>query len=316
MWLKDFLIAFLLGFSLVQAGYPNEACVTQSLENQLQSLGQPAPIRRWSLAEENLHLAPSDLLPSDYLHELESELGPVTSETKYFNLSVIGKAVSTELKAGGKLVATFRFQPTPGHPASVTIENLRFENPLNTSAKLRLAQNKKGLPLNVFKFAINRLFETAKAAGYHSVTAIGTENYAVSVLYQKTVGMKPVNPKAQAFYQYLDRLFTFSRKHLSGELQVKSLDDFSKLIDYKHYTIEGAIQARWQTYLKTKELPSGMELIKMDGSVIGLIDHSVSNRPQVRFLSPTPESDRLFYWNRDISQIHDPERVLVRELNQ
>ena len=117
-------------------------------------------------------------------------------------------------------------------PNAVIIDNLTLQNPLKVSVRegLNLDQSAKGLPLDVFKFANERLIELLKAGGYSKMVTNSQQHFGVMMLYQRVVGMRAKNEQVQRIIDEIEGLYRFARKELPVDLRPKSVEAFSALL--------------------------------------------------------------------------------------
>ncbi len=256
-----FLLLFLISF---QVWAEPKTCTT--LLNSISST------KSWSFEEKNLELKAEDLLPKEFVEQVEKAKGPIKTYTT-FSDGRIDISIATERKLW-MMVALIQDEHRPN---SVIIDNLRLENPLAEEPRKNLNQEQfnKGLPASVFRHARDKIFEIAKAGGYEFAHTNSQQHYAVIMLYRKLVGMEPATPEAAQIVEKLDNYYRFSRTKLPEDVSAKSLEDFSSMLGGYNSPQSGWTHTRstiLEEYFKTGILPSDVTVYNdTDGKPMAVV---------------------------------------------
>lgn len=257
-------------------------------------LAAPSPVGRWSFAGPALSLRLDQLFPVGYLSDLASGVGVPRLLIEPGPAKLAFKVI-----AGADIqVAKFELFPAPGRTDALMIEELRLENPLSSRQNIHLSQYKKGLPADVFRYARDRIFEIARAGGFAYLATGGAQNYAVSMLYRRVVGMRPVTAEGEALFSRLDALFFTARKLVPDPFRIDSLDDFAETLgDVGNSSATPDAESALGFYNQFGTFPRGIRTIQSDTALFGFI---IPSDPPVRkesvfFLDPL-RPDRILQW--------------------
>lgn len=326
-----FLFFFVLNVSLVGAGVePCERFFSSLFFSG--NLGAPQEFRSWSKDSlPKVHAA--DFLPATFIKEIESQIGPVSLEIYDYTSKARGpqnflerisgsyqdrgqsireaqrfykgEAVEFVLRAHGEEFGNWGIVYNKENPSEVMIEGLKLENPMNKAKNLHLSQTNKGLPIDVFSHAKERLFSFLRAGGVRSIKTVGPQNYAVNMLYRKLVNMEAASYDSQVLQNQLDNLYQFAKKKLPQDVRIKTLNDFSQILgDFNDpLSVRGhEVKLLWKR--RNGTIPQGLEPLRENGDIIGLIDRrSNHDRPAVFFLNPHDKDEPILYWERIRTQI-------------
>lgn len=184
-------------------------------------------IPKWSIAEKNLQLSAKDIFPANYLQEVESQKGPLVIEVSHRPdrgyVNIFGRVKSrTYIRV--KLIQDKR------NKHALIVDELNLQDPLKEDEKTALNpdQSGKGLPPQVFRHVKERLFQIAQAGDYSEIRTNSQQHYSVVMLYRRMVGMEPASESARKVLDYLDSLYSFSRKELPEELRPKDIEEFTR----------------------------------------------------------------------------------------
>ncbi|MBC7692331.1 MAG: hypothetical protein H7222_11255 [Methylotenera sp.] len=237
-------------------------------------------IQPWQPRFEQPKLGVEDLLPLTFIAEIKKTLGKVP----YAESKRTGEEIAFRIRfaQGVPSFISWKFILDPRHPESIGIDGLRLENPIATKPRenLHSSQMKSGLPMEVFRFAREQLFEIARKGGFTKLTTHGSQNYLVAALYRRMVGMKPVTGVSDQVFELLDFCYLYATRRLPVEERITSIDDFNHVIgDYHGYTTSERAQFFWDQYQKSGIEKSDFTLLKDDqGQVIGFIDLASKSR--------------------------------------
>ncbi len=239
---------------------------------------------------------PSQFLPTDFIKEIESSLGPIevkiTASRTKINFSLSTPDFSNFMR--------WQLTDEPKNNA-LRIDNLNLRNPLNKKKNLHLVQKGKGLPGEVFRFARNQLFELVRKADRKRILTNGPQNYTVYQLYSKLVGMTPTTEKGKKYLKMLNQHYSTARKHFPEEFRPKSLNDFSTSIGgaFSDYG-EDLVYQIWKDYQENKFLSEKIKLLSNKKGEVIAFAYLEANKgyPHVYYLdTSTPKKDILHFHN-------------------
>jgi len=258
-------------------------------------------ISKWSISEKNLKLTAKDIFPKEYLHEVESTKGPFYIDVHHHPergyVSITGK-VKSRVFVRVKLIQDKRDQK------SLIVDELNLQDPLkeDEGAPLNPDQTGKGLPLQVFRHVKEQLFEIAQAGNYTEIRTNSQQHYAVVMLYRRMVGMEPADESSKKVLDYLDGLYSFSRKELPEELKPKDIEEFTRWLGTGGLDPAGLTDSRVvkiHNYFETGAVdPSFTVLKNKKGEAIGaLFKDGEKARSNIVFFDMTsPTQPKILNW--------------------
>ncbi|MBC7693116.1 MAG: hypothetical protein H7222_15235 [Methylotenera sp.] len=248
----------------------------------------------WRPGVEAPKLEAADLLPVAFLETIRSKLGV----TPYVDSSRIDDVMAFEVRFSKKIPEFMRwkFILDPAHPQTVGIDALRLENPMYVpgTSRLHASQERTGLPMDVFRFAKERLLELARKGGFTKLTTPGSQNYLVSNLYRRMVGMKPIPGVSEKAFALLDSCYLYATRKLPPEERIGSIEGFNHVIgDYFETSTSERAQRFWNRYRATAREEVGFKLLKDDqDTVIGFLDQQAESRAARLYFINTLDTDR------------------------
>jgi hypothetical protein len=265
--------SLLLIFLTVAAQFIAQAAAWAELPQCSALFSEENPFKPWSLADittvENLQA--NQFLPESFLQKLQEDGREVAITSKPI-MNIFGNGLMFEFRDSKKdLVANFGLWKG-SQEDRVILERLRLEDPTSNRENLKPAQNKKGLPGNVFYFARNSIFSFMKAGGFKKIEIPSSENFLTYMLYSRVIGGKPATERARQMSEYLkDAVSLVVKDKILGEDKA-TIEDFSRHIGgYNEGSSFGwELGALW---IKYKNDPA-----KLAENGIKLIGHS-SNQP-------------------------------------
>ncbi len=264
--------------------------------------------RPWSFAG-TLDLSPEQILPAAFLKKLSTAFG-IPAKLDVYNLSFQKRI---KISISDRSIVTINLNRDPRDSTSVYVDNLTLENPLGDEKHLHLSQDHKGLPVAVSSHIRDQILELLRAAGFKTVHASSAQNYVVSLLYRRWVGMRPASSEGEKMYRYFDELFLKSRQLLPETERPRSLNDFALF-----FGDAGQRVADYQSQLTAADIargivPEGIQLIRDNSdSVIGFIDLSATPEDEVsKVLFFKPGTFEILQWSEFA---RSPEAQLVRDL--
>ena len=290
---------------LILALTPTGALSTTELCDQVEEVrpyqSTKPQFASWSFAAKNFSAKPEQVVPRGFIDLIESTPGMGKVQLSV-NHAVHKTTPTLEvwLHAEQKLISEFILQPVIGNSKAVIIEGLRAENPLSTQQNFKLDQKKKSVPLEVFKFMKNSVFEAIRAGGFNTILCKGSQNYTVLMLYRRMIGMKPATESARSFMTMLDEYYDFARHDLPDDLKAHSVQDFTIMIGgTKEPRVTSIMQATFRDYLKygDKALHTSVKTIKdKNGRTIALV-FNIDGKKFVTFVDWTASPTQLIDWN-------------------
>lgn len=284
--MKYWFLVFLFSYSLY----------AQNCDDQVSSNKGVVPVNTWNYGED-FSLTANQILPQNFIDEIESVQGKILISGKYFQGDYHFGLATSEYEE----FIHWAFFLDHSDKDAIIVERLRLENPLvkKTGENLKMSQQNKGLPTEVFRFARNQIYEIARSGGFKKVKSITNQNYTVYLLYKRIVGLKPTSVEAENFANMLDAYYTFARKKLPEDLRPKSLNDFSfQLGDAGESTVSNAVIEKWKQYQKSKIWPENFEpIINEANEIIGFINQSAPvGTSKVHWLYLNGEKQEIIEW--------------------
>lgn len=255
---------------------------------------------QWSLEENNLRLAATDLFPQEYLRQVETQLGP-------WHIQVIHRPE----RGFVQIVGTVRSRPyvrvkliqDPRERRSLIVDELNLQDPLQKAepSQLNPDQMGKGLPPQVFKHIKEQLFKIAKAGGYEEIRTNSQQHFAVVMLYKRFVGMEPANATSQKILDQLDGLYSFARRELPEDLRPGDVEEFTRWLGTGAEDPSGLTERRLrilETFLETgKEDPSFTVLKNKKGEMVAaLFKDSEKAKSNLVFFDLSHGKPQIFNW--------------------
>ncbi len=247
-----------------------------------------------------------DFLPPEFLEKIKKEAGPIHARVFDYTKSAgddIGyESAHFEIQSRGWPFMRWSLIFDRARPGHIEISELILENPIfdKASSKLRLSQEKKGLPISVFMFVREKIVEFLHAGGFKNILAV-PENYTVSVLYRKFVQFSPANNRSLSRFHDVDKLFQYARSSLPLDVRVKSMDEFSKILGTGAERIPDAlieVEDLWRNR-KNGKIPTGLEPFRdASGNLLGLIDRRNKNtKPAIYFFDNRKADGTFLRWS-------------------
>lgn len=181
------------------------------------------------------------------------------------------------------------------------IEGIEVQNPLLKAApvKARMTHDAPGVSLEVFRHTLKNLSSLLKEGGYERIISVGQTNYLVLKLYQKIVGMKPLDESSAKTIEMLDFYYKFARTKLPQVATPRNLDDFSRFTGMVDSRVNGAFHHQtWVKFQLSGKLPRNVQILRSeDGQVIGLLFQGRGRRAHVAFVDRLDPEMPLLEWN-------------------
>jgi hypothetical protein len=292
---RNVLRRFSLGALILFLGLSN--AVLGDCQDTLSKLGK---ISTWSNKDKNLSLTARDLFPEEFVREVESTLGRFDIRVAHYPnrgfLSIMGTVRN-------RPCVRVKLYEDPEHPQSMIVDDLNLENPLRRedSANLNPDQSSKGLPPQVFRHVKERLFEIVKAGGFQEIRTHSQQHFAVVQLYKRFVGMEPVDEKSRKTLDYLEGLYSFSRKELPEELRPKDVEEFTRWLGSGGSDPSGITPRRvhiLEAFLEEGTVHHSFSLLKnKKGEVIGaLFNDNEKAKSNIVFFDYTEKTPKILNW--------------------
>jgi hypothetical protein len=290
-WLRDpYLRALFLFLSLSQSAFGD-------CQDVLSKLGK---IQAWSNQEKNLSLTARDLFPEEYVAQVESTVGNFDIRVAHYPkqgfLSIAGVVHN-------RPYVRVKLYEDANHPNSMIVDDLNLQDPLRRedSANLNPDQTSKGLPPHIFRHVKERLFEIVKAGGYQEIRTTSQQHFAVVQLYRRFVGMEPADEKSKKTLDYLESLYSFSRKELPEELRPKDVEEFTRWLGSGGSDPTGLTSRRvylLENYLKDGKVHESFSLLKnKNGEVIGaLFNDTEKAKSNIVFFDYSEKKPQILNW--------------------
>lgn len=278
-------------------------------ESAFAKLGSIPP---WTNKDKNLKLNARDLFPEDFVSEIESTLGA-------FDIRVAHHPLQGFLSIAGVVRSSpcvrVKLFEDPERPQSMIVDDLTLEDPRRSkdSSHLNPDQVGKGLPPSVFRHVKERLFEIVKAGGYQEIRTHSQQHFSVVQLYKRFVGMEPSNEQSKKTLDFLESLYSFSRKELPEELRPKDVEEFTRWIGSVGSDPSGLTKTReilLKSYFELGVVHPSLSLLKnKKGEVIGaLFNDSERAASKIVFFDLTQDKPQILHWLR-IALSHQLELV-------
>jgi hypothetical protein len=293
-------------------------------------LKEPMQIPEWNLkSTAALELPIAEIfLPEKFKNEIERELGPIKEQFAFYDSTaqIRRKAktppsqhlfhVVNEYKGKGfELSFSLKEKADPfieiiglfdkEDPTKIHLTSLSLSNPLSKKTNaLHQSQETKGLPYPVFKFMKERLFYFLKQGGVRTIEVEAAEDYTVSVLYRRFVGLKPANELSQIYFELFDWLYK-SAKYISPEIEYKNIDEFSRLLGSAEPAPPSfyAAEAQWKNVLSGIEpVPTNFSIYKYEDKTYAFAIRDGENKG-LYFVHPEQPA-YVFHWSNTIEQLH------------
>lgn len=190
----------------------------------------------------------------------------------------------------------------PEKPYSVEISELQLINPIaqQSSFALRDSQIRKGMPISVFNHLKRQFFKFLQYGEISQITSEGAQNYSVSLLYRRLIGMKPATIESEKFYEYADYLYNLTRR---GPEIIRShnVNDYTKWIGSIKPISKEFEQAEtvWMKAHKEGKIPENMEAVYDQAKLVALVEKN-SNERKIYFIDPNLPN-RFFHWRRYVN---------------
>ena len=287
--------------------------------------------KSWTMKRTPTNLVASQFLPKDFLTQIEEDKGSVKTEVlnftparsalekmqawvtrenrlregflKYYKLPASTEGIFIVFSYTDKethesnIFLRLLIDSDKNNPQKAILSGLNIINPLKEGeqAFIYASQNSKGLPFPIFNYLKRQIYDFLQQGGFTEVGADATQNYIVSLLYRKFLGLK-VPVSSQNFYNYVDYLYDFVRKG-PEILRPKNMNRFvewlgSGLPGEKFYKFEKI----WNAARLKDEFPDGYQPVYDQGNLVAIVNPNL-DRKQVYFIDPN-NPDQLFHWGR------------------
>lgn len=226
-WLV-FLVLVCFHSALPAWASPVAGCSRNLVKPETEQKSDFAP---WTILDPKLGvgLTPDSFLPASFVRELRDQGWTLGLDIKKTIPDGTTFLIYAENEPHRTEIVIFELKPT-SVSGKIKMDGLTLENPLAGSYdSLHPNQSNKGLPMQVFLFARDRLYSFLRAGGYHTLVSGWPQNFLVSNLYGRMLrGTR--TPAGESFHSTMKESYRIASTEFPESRRVKSLDQFAEIL--------------------------------------------------------------------------------------